>query len=252
MIALIDADSIVYRIGFATENEDEFVATLRTNSFIKEILSNTGADTYYGYLTGKTNYRSTLAKTAPYKGQRKGVRPKHYDHIREVMCTAWGFTIEEGQEADDAVAIHATTLTKEGKDFIICSIDKDLLQLVGKHYNFVKGERFKVTQHEANINLYTQCLTGDKVDNIIGLHGIGKVKAAKILKGAKTECEMYQRCIEAYEGDQERVNENLSLLWLRREPNQMWEPPCTLNGLMPVQQSDGKNSEPVESSTQQQ
>lgn len=246
MIALIDADSIVYRIGFATENESESVAKLRTDSFIKDILEATKAKEFYGYLTGKTNYRSSLAKTAPYKGQRKGVRPKHYDHIREVMCSAWGFTIEEGQEADDAVAIHSTALTKEGKKHVICSIDKDLLQLVGTHYNFVKGEFDNINQRQALLNLYTQCLTGDKIDNIIGIYGIGKVKAAKILKGAKDECEMYQRCVEAYKGDKGRVDENLSLLWLRRGVNQMWEPPCTLNGLTQQPQSDGKNSEPVE------
>lgn len=252
MIALIDADSIVYRIGFATENEEEFVAKIRTDSFLHDMLNALEVKEYYGYLTGKTNYRSSLAKTAPYKGQRKGIKPKHYDFIRNHLCTAWSFTIEEGQEADDAVAIHSTKLHEEGTDHIICSIDKDLLQLVGEHYNFVNGNRFYIDEYEGDLNLYTQCLTGDKVDNIIGLYGIGIVKAGKILKGAKDKCEMYQRCIEAYKGDKERVDENLSLLWLRRKPNQTWEPPCTLNGLTQQHQSDGKTSEVVESSTHSQ
>lgn len=246
MIALIDADSIVYRVGFATEEEEESVALHRTGSFLNEIIEATKAEQYYGYLTGKTNYRSTLAKTAPYKGQRKGIKPKHYEAIRNFMCVTWRFTVEEGQEADDAVAIHSTQLKQDNKPHVICSIDKDLMQLSGLHYNFVKGEFTEVSEYEGMFNLYVQCLTGDKVDNIMGIYGIGNVKATKILKGAKDECEMYQRCIEAYKGDQERVNENLSLLWLRRSPNQMWEPPSTLNGLTQQPQSDGKTSEAVE------
>jgi 5'-3' exonuclease len=64
-------------------------------------------------------------------------------------------------------------------------------------------------------------LTGDRTDNIIGLKGIGPKKAEKLLKDCKTEREYYDACLKAYDGNQLRVDENLNLLWLRREPNQV-------------------------------
>jgi len=68
-------------------------------------------------------------------------------------------------------------------------------------------------------------LTGDRVDNIEGIRGIGPVKADKILKDCTTERELYEACIKAYDGNTDRVLENGKLLWLRRKPNQMWQPP---------------------------
>jgi len=72
---------------------------------------------------------------------------------------------------------------------------------------------------------YTQLLTGDRVDNIIGLKGIGPVKAAKALADLTTDIEMYNKVVEMYDGDKVRVLENARLLWLRRTPGEMWEAP---------------------------
>ena len=54
------------------------------------------------------------------------------------------------------------------------------------------------------------------------------MKAEKLLDGATTEQEMYERCINAYSGDVDRVIENARLLWLRREEGQLWEPPVAV------------------------
>ena len=54
------------------------------------------------------------------------------------------------------------------------------------------------------------------------------MKAEKLLDGATTEQEMYERCISAYNGDIDRVIENARLLWLRREEGQLWEPPVAV------------------------
>ena len=72
---------------------------------------------------------------------------------------------------------------------------------------------------------YTQILTGDTADNIIGLYGIGPVKAKKILAGAETEQELFDRCVAQYDGDVDKVVQNARLLWLRRKEGQLWEPP---------------------------
>ncbi len=72
---------------------------------------------------------------------------------------------------------------------------------------------------------YTQILTGDRADNIVGLYGVGPKKAEKMLADCETEADMYEECLHQYGGEEDRVIENARLLWLRREPDQLWEPP---------------------------
>ena len=222
-IALIDGDILVYRIGFASEEEPESIAIARCCEFIEDIILFNGFDEYQGYLTGKGNFRNEIAVTEPYKGNRKAPKPKHYQALRDYMQNHWQFEMIEGQEADDAIGIAAYTLDPE--EYCICSIDKDLDMLRGKHYNFVKDFFYHVAEEEAIFNFYKQILTGDRVDNIKGLKGIGDVKAKRILEECKDENEMYLAVLKAYEGNSERVLENGQLLWIRREPNQIWKPP---------------------------
>lgn len=222
-IALIDGDILVYRIGFASENDSEGVAIARCCEFLEDIILFNGFGDYQGFLTGKKNFRTDVAVTAPYKGNRKAAKPIHYQALRDYMEFKWGFKMIEGQEADDAIGIEAYSLDPES--YCICSIDKDLDMLRGKHYNFVKDTFYTVTEEEAIFNFYKQILTGDRVDNIIGLKGIGDVKAKRILKECNNEKEMYLAILKAYEGNEQRVLENGQLLWIRREPNQIWQPP---------------------------
>ena len=226
MKALIDGDILVYRIGFASENEPEFIAIARCSEFIEDLILFNGFGEYQGYLTGKTNFRNEIAVTAPYKGNRKSAKPKHYQLLRDYMESAWAFTMIEDQEADDAIGIAAYEM--EVGEYCICSIDKDLDMLRGDHYNFVKDERYFITEEEGIKNFYKQLLMGDRVDNIIGIKGIGTVKAERLLKECKNENEMYLAILEAYEGNAERVLENGRLLWIRRQHNQLWTPPSSL------------------------
>jgi hypothetical protein len=238
--ALIDADILVYRVGFASEDTSEALAVSRMREFVEDLILFNGFDSFIGYLTGKDNYRTEIAKTAPYKGNRKAPKPKHYHALREYLLTKWDFTLVEGQEADDAIGIKAYELDPE--EFSICSIDKDLDMIRGNHYNFVKDFFYDVTEEEAIRHFYKQLLTGDRVDNIIGLKGIGDVKAKRILEECKTENEMYLAVLEAYEGNSERVLENGQLLWIRRQANELWQPPssCISSGSMQSQTEDGK------------
>jgi hypothetical protein len=225
MKALIDGDILVYRIGFASENEPESIAMARCSEFIEDLILFNGFGEYQGYLTGKTNFRNEIAVTAPYKGNRKSAKPKHYQLLRDYMESAWSFTMIEDQEADDAIGIAAYEM--EVGEYCICSIDKDLDMLRGDHYNFVKDERYFITEEEGIKNFYKQLLMGDRVDNIIGIKGIGTVKAERLLKECKNENEMYLAILEAYDGNAERVLENGRLLWIRRQPNQLWTPPSS-------------------------
>jgi len=222
-LALIDADILVYRVGFASDDSSEAIARSRMKEFVEDLLMFNGFDSYEGFLTGKGNYRTEIAKTEPYKGNRKQPKPVHYDFLRNYLLEAWSFKLVEGQEADDAIGIRAYELDPE--EFSICSIDKDLDMIRGNHYNFVKDLFYDITEAEAIFNFYKQILTGDRIDNIKGIKGIGDVKAKRILEKCKDENEMYLAVLEAYEGNEERVLENGRLLWIRRKENQIWEPP---------------------------
>lgn len=222
MKALIDGDILAYRIGFASEGETEPIVRARVDEFISDLLMDLEVDDYQGYLTGEGNFREQIAVTAPYKGNRTGRKPEHYDFIRQYLISSWGFQLVDGEEADDAIAIEATSL----KDAcIICSIDKDFDQVPGWHYNFVKRIKYYVTPDEGIRNFYAQVLTGDRVDNIIGLRGIGPAKSSRILQDLRGEQEYYKAVLDQYDGCSERVHENGRLLWLRRYEGQQWEPP---------------------------
>ena len=231
MFALIDSDLIAYRISFACKDESETHAKYSLNNYVNDILvrgvdkayPDCFADQWKLYLTGDNNFRVSIAKTAVYKGNRLAPKPQHLPALRKHLVDEWGAVVIEGQEADDAVAIHATELGYNNS--VITSVDKDLDQIPGWHYNFVKDVAYHITPEEGMYRFYKQILTGDSADNIIGLKGIGPVKADKILDECDTEVKLYNACVQAYDGNEERVLENAQLLWLRRYEGQMWEPP---------------------------
>jgi hypothetical protein len=221
VIALIDGDILCYRIGFACNEETEHVAITTMANFMEDlVMFQLNCTEWETFLTGKTNFRNEYAVTAPYKGNRSGDKPVHYGLLREYLCLGWNGTVSDGIEADDAIATRATELYP---DAVIVSLDKDFDQVTGWHYNFVKAEKYYITKEEGLLNFYCQFLTGDRIDNIIGVKGIGPVKARKLLEG-KTEAEMFAICAEKL-GSVERATENGILLHLQRYPGQLWEPP---------------------------
>ena len=134
------------------------------------------------------------------------------------MIAKWAAVVTEGEEADDAIAIAAT---KYGDKAIMVSLDKDFDQIEGWHYNFVKRSKYYVTKEEGLNFFYRQILMGDRIDNIIGIYGIGEKKSAKLLEDCKTEKDYYDKCVELL-GSEELVLENGRLLLLRRYECQIW------------------------------
>jgi hypothetical protein len=223
MLALIDADIVCYRIGFASQDVNEKICIARTAEFMEELVMKPWVGDYQGYLTGSNNFRKDIAVTAPYKGNRTAEKPIHYNLIREYLIKAWGCELVEEQEADDAIGIKAYSY-EDTEDYVVMSIDKDLDMIHGWHYNFIKDNKYFIDDQQAIKHFYTQILTGDRVDNIIGLKGIGPKKAEKILEDCTTEQEMYDAVLKAYDNDEKRVLENGQLLWIRRKENQIWSP----------------------------
>jgi len=221
--ALIDADSLCYAVGFSSNDTEEKIALSRLEQTMTELCMDLDCEDYKGFLTGKGNFRESIAVTVPYKGQRIAEKPVHLQALRDHLVNSWGFEVVQGIEADDAVGIAAYAVPEDQS--IMVHIDKDLNQFRGWHYNYRKKEKYYVTEFEGLTAFYTQILTGDRIDNIVGLKGIGPVKAKKVLEKCTNENELYQAVLKAYEGDQQRVLENGQLLWLQREPNQVWQAP---------------------------
>jgi hypothetical protein len=219
---LIDGDIIAYRVSCACEEEESVIfACHSADLFMEKLLSVYGA--YRLYLTGEGNFRHDYAVTAPYKGNRTKPKPRYLQQVREHLISEWGAVVSVGEEADDAIAI-AASMPFSDRDYpIIASIDKDFYQVAGTHYNFVKGEETYIDEDTAVKNLYSQIVTGDAIDNIIGVDGLGASGANDLLHGAINELDMWD-IVRDQLGD-ERALENARLVFLRRRPGQIWEPP---------------------------
>ena len=234
MKVLLDGDVLCYRVAFSAKDEDVVTAYDKMDDLVRNIkdlidpFRQIPPSDYSFYLTGKGNFRHEIAKTAMYKGNRKDVeKPQHLSVLRQYLIDIYGAEVSNGVEADDMIA---TAAAKElYNKVLIVSTDKDFNQLPVSILNPTKMEITVVSLWEATKSFYMQILTGDRVDNILGIHGVGPVKATAILEGCNTPIAMYEACVEAYrhvcDHPKERVLENAQLLWLRRFEGQMWEPP---------------------------
>jgi len=241
---LVDADIVAYRAAAGTEGksprETEEKVDLLMNYIVGETVVFPTGDNLECYLTGKGNFRYDVAKTAPYKGNRKDVpKPSNLPEARGYLQHEWGAIISEGEEADDLIGI--ASAKGDPETTVVCTIDKDMMQLPGWNFNFVKNEWTYITPEDGNKFFYTQILTGDSADNIKGIHRVGPVTAGKILDWCTDELDMYNACVDAYAEDigkdyapqdmgefelaKERVLENARLLWLRRYEGELWESP---------------------------
>lgn len=253
--ALIDADSIVYHIGYACDmlDGDKRFALRLLDQSVSDIYENTGCATAELYLGTKTNYRNDIAKLKEYKSNRKNVeRPKYYDAIRHRMVEDHGAMLCEDEEAEDVVGIRSFEFD-DLNDFIICKIDKDLDMMPGSHYNYRTGKNTYFTKVEALRKFYCQLVTGDSTDAIPGLYhqllidkedvkakkfrySRYKSKLLKALEDCNTEMEMYRAALKSYEdyGQIERhgivrIIEVGRLLWIRRYVGELWLPPTERN-----------------------
>lgn len=226
MLALIDSDILVYRVGFTTEDLDEALAMYRMDESIQRILDAVDTKQSRHYLTSQDRSNFRFALFEEYKAHRKQPKPRHYLLLRNYLIEEYGAVVVEGQEADDQLGIDHD---KVGDTTIICTIDKDMDQVPGWHYNFVKMYKYKITPLEATRQFYYQCLVGDKsTDNIEGCPGIGPVKANRMLEGCENEQEMLEVVVKQYQkayGNEFAQKLWLAgqLLWIRKQPKQSWE-----------------------------
>ena len=230
MRALIDADVIRYAVGYVAAGEPVANCLHSVKMMIKDIVKNAGCDEYTCFLTGQGNFREDIATIRPYKGNRVQPKPDHYDAITNYIMEHHNGEMVCGMEADDAMGITQFAdyhIGSEGST-VIATIDKDLDQIPGWHYNWKRNSLYNVTMDEADKFFYTQLLMGDTVDNIQGVPGLGKVGAARIIAACEDEEDMYWAAVceysKKYEKPMEALIENARLLWILRYKDQTWEP----------------------------
>lgn len=183
------------------------------------------------YLSGPTNFREGVAVTKPYKGNRDPThKPQHAKAIKDYMQTHYYVVMSEDEEADDtlAVAHMGSFYAGDAHDSIVCSVDKDLNMIPGHHFNFVTETGYWVSEYEADRNFWKQMIMGDPTDNIPGIPGRGPKAAEAAMEARRDYADMeekvYSMYVEYYKDEADAKFEEMGrLLWIRREPNQMWK-----------------------------
>ena len=217
MTALIDSDSLIYKVGFAIEEKttwnevevelygEEPITEITTNidqcyetldKMIDNIRFAAEADDVLLVFTGSNNFR--YDNPLGYKQHRTDLRkPLGYLDMLTYLLAKYPHKVAEGMEADDVVVYLKKT---QPNDYCLCAIDKDVLyQTPGLHYNYGKDEYVTISKQKAKLFEYYQCLIGDTSDGYKGCPGIGPKKAKAILKEATTELEMWEAVVKAYE-----------------------------------------------------
>jgi DNA polymerase-1 len=216
MIALIDGDIVAFRCAVSvTEDEPEELAIYRVDVLIQQIIEATEADSYRVFVKGDNNFRYKIYPE--YKANRKEfIDPVHRAVCHNHLLLEHNAIPAEFGEADDMLGIY-----QEGNT-VICSIDKDLLMIPGRHYNFVKVEHSRVKPQDGLRTFYKQMMIGDRSDNLIGVEGIGPKKADKLIDPLDDEQDMFDVVYDKYKEDAKRFVTNANCFWILQRPGGIW------------------------------
>lgn len=228
MHGLIDGDILVYRIGYSTEDVPERLAAFRLRDYFNEILESLMLSDYQTFITSadKSNYRFAIDNS--YKANRKQPKPVHYDFLRSCILESYSSlfrsSMSVGKEADDSIGIIAS---QSPTKYCIITVDKDLNQIPGWHYNFVKKKKYYVSKLGGTKFFYKQLLMGDSADNIQGIIGIGPKLADELIDPLENELDMYKTVYQIYKDvdDIANITKRGQLLKIQTKPNELWLPP---------------------------
>lgn len=188
MIALIDGDILAYRFSYAFQEDYDWQDCTSTvldldgakrelDIFVKDLLEKTNTSNAVIALSDWRNFRLKLTKT--YKENRADIeRPKLLDDLKVYMREEYDAMSADWLEADDYIGIWVTAWPDT---YICCSLDKDLDQIPGQHYNWNHDKLYTVTEEEADAFFYQQALSGDPTDGFGGCPGYGPTKAKKLV-----------------------------------------------------------------------
>lgn len=197
LVALIDADIVLYQVAAKHEVEvpfDEDDPTIMTDipeakndieRFVSGIQGDVHAVEAVMVFSGKDNFRKKLYPD--YKSGRKHRKPVGFRALKEWAENTFRSTEKHTLEADDVLGILATGKWKEYRgDLVICSIDKDLRQIPGLHYDWRKPEDgvTEISQDAADVAFLVQALSGDPTDSYPGCPGRGEKTARRVVEPA--------------------------------------------------------------------
>lgn len=255
-LALIDGDVLLYANGFASDaaakalykqqhgdslegfdinvhHEPLEYALHGVKETIESILRITDSDDKVIYLSHPVNYRELFFPD--YKLNRDIThKPFWYDEIKDYLLDRQlAVFSEQGDEADDALGMAQMRALSDGRETIICSIDKDLDMIPGLHYNFSKNRKengvYRMEDPEGLRRFYGQMIQGDTSDNIPGIYKkMGKKAKAEYfwpLDAHKTEQQMLDYVLKLFNNDREHIALVGKLLWIKRDEN-WWELPA--------------------------
>lgn len=197
LVHAVDGDIIAYKTAAVCDTHYEGACNSIIDSTLREIATESKVHQMRIYISDETNFRYRVAKTKPYKGNRATMtRPQFLDHCKQYLIDNYQALIVHDHEADDAIA---TDMIVNGASH--CGIDKDMLQIPGRHYNYIKKIWIDVTPDEAEMTLWRQVLMGDVSDNVPGLPRVGEGKAFDTIQSALTAQQdamaMYQSVVRS-------------------------------------------------------
>jgi DNA polymerase-1 len=152
-----------------------------------------------------------LARLPEYKAQRPGMPDDLKSQLGEIVqyleSAGMASFCREGVEADDYIACLARRATEAGMTVVIASSDKDFMQLVSARVGLLNpndpasrdGTVWTDGQVRARAGVAPAqivdwlSLTGDAVDNIPGVPGVGPKTAAELLKQFGSIAVLYER-----------------------------------------------------------
>jgi DNA polymerase-1 len=219
---LVDGDILLHRFGHSnhtkidwgedcvTNEYDTDKAKKELDDFIKWMRSYTRTLRVTVCLSGEFNFRYGVLPT--YKHNRDDdKKPKIIEDLKQHIRDTWDTEEHNLLEADDVLGIMASA---EPEKYLLATLDKDLLQIPCRHFNWNKRKYTDVDTYDGDYMFFIQVLTGDITDGYKGAPKIGKVKAAKILEDYFDEesrtrsAGVWSAILEAYAQEQ-----NLCISW---------------------------------------
>lgn len=208
---LVDGDILVYAAASAAErpiNWGDGLWTLHCAEAdvsgkialkVTSLMETLEADACILALTSEDNFRYKVYPE--YKHNRKDKRrPTLLPWARKWVEEHYTTFLRPGLEGDDVLGILATSRTLVEGERIIVSLDKDMKCIPGQLFNDGKPHLGiqEVSLLKADRWHMYQTLIGDTTDGYPGCPGVGPKSADKILDGAETVAEMWERVLVAY------------------------------------------------------
>ena len=198
------------------------------------------------YIGGSDNFRYNIYPL--YKANRTKEKPHYLEACREMLVTQYKATVVNGYETDDALGIAQTKYDGNSR---ICSLDKDLLQIPGMHFNWISGIHRLVSPLDGLRSFYKQIILGDRTDNIPGFDGKLRSETPKFIEKLQqpidemTEAtDMWDYVLDIYNDNVEQnltrfelAERNAQLLYILKEEDVYWKLPGQKDVLEPSLQA---------------